>query len=433
MLVGLLVIVLITVRTVFVPVWEEDAQASHMRTVNNQMAQIKADADRQMDASSPGAVTNPLQMGRQTTGFFDVPDLPDQVSFEPGTTRVRVNTSLFRLFLENGTDSGNADEDWIDITTDDRIGNISGMEHFRLRIDSVGDLHADGENILITLRDADGDFAGDFRAMQRRDPPDNYLEIRTRNKDKDVIVDQPVSFFGTQEVSPYWVWVNDAQYLFDRVLARAEKPASIELTENGLTGAYTITYLVSDSGGSAIVGSGGTPIEDFNRTYRGGSFTYTGLNSHYVNQELTLENGALVLEQPEGAAFRISPQYGVSVVQGRVVLSLSVPSLVGDRFTLSGGGSATVVAKADQRQSLVGTAPKFTYNVTTSHPSLYIQHWRQEIREAGLSASAGHFATSSGSDWAKVTVFGFITDPASTETDVTVNLRQASVGLQIKS
>lgn len=431
MLVGLLIIVLVTVRTTLVPILEEDAQASHMKRVASQLAQIRSDADRQTARDLTSAIANPLTLGKESIGFFDVPDPNDNVLFEPGNKPVRVHANLIRVFQENGTDAGNADETWTDIPADNTVTNVSEVRHFRLRIDNVGDGEDDGDHILITLTDADGDFAGEYRVMQRRDPPDNYLEIRTRNAAGTVIVNQPESFFGTQSVSPFWIWVNDPQFLFDRVMAAAEKPMTITLSENGLSGDYTITYVETQGDDSVPVGGGGVVTSPFNETYAGGTLTYRAINGFYVNQDWVLENGALILEQPDGAILRVPPQFDAGVVGSQTSLTVTVPSLVGDRTGVGGKGTLSVTLEGTQHRSIVGAAPRFSMNVTTDHPLLWAAFWKAELNDADLFQNSGHFTIQTGQSWANVTVFGLTTDPASTDEDLTVTLNRATVQVRV--
>ncbi|HEV8360428.1 MAG TPA: hypothetical protein VGR28_08255, partial [Candidatus Thermoplasmatota archaeon] len=49
MLVGIVLTTLVTVQLYFVPVWEENDEAARLQTLSRQMAELKADIDRQTD------------------------------------------------------------------------------------------------------------------------------------------------------------------------------------------------------------------------------------------------------------------------------------------------------------------------------------------------------------------------------------------------
>lgn len=437
LLVGLLVIVLITIRTTIVPIMEEDAQAAHMKQVAAQLSQIRSDADRQSERSGAAAVANPLRLGQGSIGFFDVPDPNDNVLFEPGGKGVQVSANRLRIFELDGAGAGAADEEWIDISGQDDVTSVATVKHLRLRIDEVGGTEgagpSDGDRITITLTDADGDFVGDFRVMQRREPPDNFIEVRTRNADGTVVVNQPMGFFGTQLVSPYWVWVNDPGLLFDQVMAAADKPMTITLTEAGLEGEYTITYDALQGNDTVPVVGGGIVVAPFRQDHTGGTLTYQATNTFYVDQEWTLENGALILEQPDGAVLRVAPRFRATVVGNQTALTVHVPTLVGDRAGIGGDGTLTVGLEATDHRSFVGAAPRFSVNVTTDHPALWAAFWTQRLNDADLFQVSGHFTVRTGQSWANVTVYGLTTDPASTEEDLTVTFRQSTIQVKVET
>lgn len=431
---GLLVISLITVRTVYVPVWKEQAERAEMDLVATQLGQIKADLDRHVGNRNASAVAATLLLGQQRTGLFMDQGLPNQVSFEPGGKGVGIHANRMRILVQNGSATASVNESWEDVPGSDTITNVSRVHHLRLRIDCVGGCESTGDNIVISITDADGNFAGDFRVQQTSDPPDNFLNIRTRDADGDVLVDQPTAFFGTTSVSPFWVWANDPTWRFDQVLAAAKKPMTLTVTENGLEGDIAITYTEEDADGNQVLVGGGGPVEEpFRRAFPGGALTYRSLNSQFVNQDWVLENGALVLDQSGSAVLRVPPHMQGALVGNRTSLTFLLPSLQGAATATAGQGSVSVTTTAGSRFDVQGEVPRFSVNVTTDYPALWARHWNDTMEAAGLSDVApSHFNVTTGSTWANVTVFGTTTDPASTDYDITVTFRRTAVHMAIR-
>lgn len=450
---GLLVITLITIRTSFVPVWEEEAERGLMDQVTSQLGQLKGDMDRHVGNRSATAVTTTVSMGREAAGFFRVEGTPNQLEFEPGDKPVRFFADRIRFLSIDGSRTSSIDEDWRDYSGL-VLENVSRTADLGLRMDSVS--AADhGDSVTVQITDAAGDPAGSLQIRVERfdmcpgggSAVHGYrVLVTTRTAGGSVLYDQPILVMPGQPgdcagsgsdapaIADFRVDALAPSYRFKDLLGAAAGPYALTFTHSDLPGDAAATYVVEDQpGGMRILVGGGGPVETgFARTYAGGTLTYRAFNTYFVNQEYVLENGALVIDQTDGAFLRSAPKLDAARIADRGAVRLSVPSLVGDRATTAGEGTVSVATGARAHSSFVAEVPDFSFNVTTRFPALWSQLWFDELEESNLDEGLGEFTITTGANWANLTVSGPTTDPASTELDVTVTLRRAAVDVQIK-
>ncbi|MEA3136991.1 MAG: hypothetical protein QOC71_1272, partial [Thermoplasmata archaeon] len=103
-------------------------------------------------------------------------------------------------------------------------------------------------------------------------------------------------------------------------------------------------------------------------------------------QTYSFEYGALMLDQPDGAAMVGPPSFSVATTTGQSALAWAFPVLVGGSSAVSGAPAATVtLTPTGTGQSLDLAAQDISITLTTSHPAAWAEFWRARMALAGLS------------------------------------------------
>lgn len=350
LIVGIMVIAAITVQTQYVPVWDKKREYEHALLVQSQFAALRSEVDRQVLNPSLLVVSNPLSMAGSTTGALGVSKPGDRIVFAPAGQGISVQSPRLTVQVSNGNLAAGANESWTAVTSGGiTVTDVRSVLSFRLRLNSAGRPN-DTQSLTVTLTDGNDQFAGDFRVLvDDLNGNDWDLNRRTRNRDAETIFDNPIKFHNNAEVAPYWIDLIETELTFDAVLAAAVPPIRIDLVKNGLGGDFAITY--AQNSGNVIVGSSGQVIQPFVRSIPGGSLVYTANNVRWPTQTYAMENGAVIVSQPEGAAFLIEPSItAIPFTQSSSTLYLSTPSgtTVGDlmiaQVSARGGSTQTISA-----------------------------------------------------------------------------------------
>jgi hypothetical protein len=422
---ALVVTLFIVIRVNFVPVWEAEREADHMETVQGQFAQIKADVDRMVANRTQAGVSDPITLSR-TTGsrVFATPGLPGSIEFRPGTAGMNLSANELFVYAQNGSSYIIPDEKWKEITSTASVIDISSVAHMRVRVLDPGNA-GNGNSFTLTVFDKNGNYAGDMRVIKEGHPSGYSIKSRVRTATNTILYDQGESFFQQDKPALYWVDTFASDTQFGNILRSAEPPLKIQFSSSQLRGEYTITYVSSSAG--VLVGGTGRLITNFESELPSGRLEFTSTNTHYVQQNLLFSNGAVILSQPDGSAFLVPPSFDVRRAGSTVILDLSLPRLSGVAEGSSKRGVATVDNAPGPQTIIEGSAPSFTFNVTTSYPGLWSQFMEERLVLAGLSKTAGHYVITQGTGWIKVTVYGLTTPPASTIHDIRVELQHAVI------
>lgn len=398
---GIMLSAIVTVRLTFVPVWEEKAEAQHMEAVSRAMSELASETNRRIDNSSRAPVSVNIPMVAESgQTIFSTSRSPGALSFTDSQAPVRVSTPSMLLQVRNGTDLAGVNETWDTIGSSDEVRDATQVLNLRMNITgppcqgTVRNCFDNGDNVRATITDSRGDFAGDLTAYMDR-PKDSstaFIKIQVRTPTKTVVFNNSVhSFQHTDWNPPYWVNTLNGDYRFDRLLDAARAPYDIRLTENGLDGTFSATYAqdVSGSGGAGtiIVGGGGILEGNFQRLFTGGSLSYESDNLHYPAQAYVIENGALILEQSDGATFKIDPPIEISAGGGAAIVGLGVPALQGESTSFTGSRTTAVRLSTTSSQGAVGSAGSFNITFHTAYPDLWETFLEEELARAGLTTA----------------------------------------------
>lgn len=435
MLVGLIVATTVTIRATYVPVWEEQREADQMVSVATQMAVLVSSLQEQTDEPTGVVLSHPLRLGRDRASFFGGAAAPAEVEFTSAAHPVTLGSNKLLLVVANETSLAGVEESWAAVagTT---FENVTRVDSFRLRIAEVSKNYA-GDFVTVTLTDANNLFAGDTQVLVRDNPPDYDIVIRTRDRTSADLYNQGDAYHLSSAISPYWTDLLDPSYRFDKVVAAAEKPMKITVTSTSpsvphITGDVAITYLQTTSTGTIVIGGSGQVREPYSEDLSGGSVVFRSRNQHLPDREFVIEHGALVVNQTDGAAFKVRPSFEAGLAGSMVSLTMSLPNLVGSSSAVAGSTTATVYTNATLGTTYTANAPRFEITLNTAFPRLWTEFWKRTLEEAGLSSASGHFTVSRTSTTASLTVYGLTTAPGSTVYDLNVNFREARVGIEVR-
>lgn len=403
LLFSLFILVLIRVQTVFVPVWEEDAEARHAEELLGQFASFKAQADRQVEPGVAVPSTVTFQLERQGGFRFFSPGSGGGGSLSLHRDAGNHSISSPELTITNSTELVliAASETW-NAVQNSEVENVTQILSLRLRLDSV-DASYEDDFVTITITDANNQYAGDLRALiQNPSGPDWQIEMRTRDRANNVLFQQPhFAFPNAATNSPFWIDALDPPLRFDQVLAAADRPLALTLTTTSasaphLTAKFSVTYMQETAGGGTIlVGGGQQTITNFLDTSTNGRLEYAGAASNFVRQDIVYEYGGVLLAQEDGAVMAIPPAMTALVSGGTTAIDLTLPAVSVSPQARPAGTTASVTVQGSNQRIMLATGPRLTFGIGTDHPEAWTAFWRGVFESAGLAEAAGHFTVSS--------------------------------------
>jgi len=118
----------------------------------------------------------------------------------------------------------------------------------------------------------------------------------------------------------------------------------------------------------------------------GGSVEYASNNIEYVDQTLSYENGAIVLDQPPyGQVVLFGPQFSVDNSTGNVTVMVVVNSLLGESKSTSGSSTRSVCTKLLYVSGEGKNVKKFTptqfveLNFSTAYPEAWVEYFNKSL------------------------------------------------------
>lgn len=404
LLTGIVLGAIVTVRLTFVPVWEEDTESQHMDEVAKKMAELTSDINRRVDNTSttPLSVSIPM-VATGGNNPFSTSRASGTLEFNPGTSPLEIDSPSILLQSRNGTDLAGVNETWDQVGSGNNIENATEILNLRINVTgpacqgTTDNCFDQMDNVKATIIDKDGNFAGDLTVYMDNPPGSStgFLGVRVRapTTPPTVVFNNSVlSFQQTDWNPPYWVNTLNDDYRFDRLLDAAKAPYRVELTENGLEGTFSATYLQSVSGGGGagtkIVGGGGIESEAYKRDFTSGTLAFESANNEYVNQRYVIENGALVLNQSDGAVFKVEPPIDMIRTGQTAIVNLGLPTLQGESSSLAGSRSGRVQVATSSSEEITGALGDLNLTFHTAYPDLWERHLQDQLDDAGFPEPA---------------------------------------------
>lgn len=427
-------------RLTVVPTWEQQVEADHMGLVERGLIGLKSEADRQVDNRTTVPVAHPIALRPQTSNVFVSQRPSHQIGFTASDKAVTVSSTRLLVLSENGTSLAGLGEEWSAIVGNASVTDVDGLEHLRLRFDSLSQAN-DGDAVALTVLDADGGYAGDLRVLVDAQTVGFDMVVRTRDADGTILFEQPIASALQGTRAPYWVDLLDERLRLADVLARVGADYDLHLEEQlvdigggnaDLAAERAISYVQREGSGAVTLGGTGDLRTGWSASYDGGTLLYSGHNVRYVGQDILVENGAVILAQDDGAVMAAEPFFEAELVGSVASITLSIPSLTGDEGAVSGGSTATVSTRAVRQAQLDAAAPDLSLSVTTDHPDLWATLWRDELSDVTGFTEGTHFVITEGSTSASLVVYGLTSTPGSTTNDLSVSLRQGDIEVEVE-
>lgn len=444
LVIGMLITTLVTIQVHYVPAWQRDAASDKAAEVRDEFGGLRADLQRLLDGAPGAAAASVVALGGQDgASFLGIGGAPAQgasLDFTPASApALQLSAPTMTVFVDEDASDLEAiglDEAWKGIPGNGTVALVSGVQSFRVRIDELSKDH-DGGSFTLRVDDRVGAFVGSLTFYVQKDPPDYNLFVRTCNvfgcPSGSVLYDQGIAFHISNTVYDYTVDALNKEYRFNKLLAAAEEPFSVDVTQAGLSGEYAITYSPWNPPGSVPPGSSGgltgLVVSPWDATLESGSLALRTTPPGLPPQTLRLENGAYVLEQGDGSVFRAEPGFAVQQVGNLTRLAFRLPQLNGTAASLA-GGIATLHATATNQTTFLGRTTNLTMVLGTQYPALWSSYLDRAFDTAGLAAGT-HYSLASGAANVTLQVLGQYPLPGQPDQDVELAFQTAKVELQL--
>lgn len=458
---GLIVTVLVTINTDYVPVWEEKEESALMKQVVNQLSDVRSGVHRQTENVTAAPVTTLIPLSGDRGGVFDSPKLPNHVRYEPAPVSVNISSKRVLILSANGTSTveDGPDETWQGVGTTP-VEDIVEVRSLRLRLDEVDiSYHRERAWLNFSHKGDKREPLGTFQVRVEENHPDFAVWYKVIchvcSGGSEVLYNQSDTYFGVDEYSPYWIDLLNPEYRFDRILDVADPTMRMTLEfqhlpsnccggDGDLTGEYAITYVKQTENGTVLSGGSGVAKTNYTRIFGDremaggrldpGRLIYEARNKFVPDQTYILEHGALIVDQPEGTAFVSRPAFHTDLIGKQLKVSFLLPSAVGQRGSLSGQVGPQVETAPMVNEHLVSGTSNLDINLTTDHPRIWKRFFTEELVDTGLVPTVHFNITSNASDgWVRLDLRGF-REPAldSEALDITLRFHQATIRVDLQ-
>lgn len=127
----------------------------------------------------------------------------------------------------------------------------------------------------------------------------------------------------------------------------------------------------------------------FKGRYANGSVDMYMPNRYYIEERIIYENGAILVEQPDGVFVRDGPQFDVRKSGGRLNLTVTLVHVFGKDRAVSGVGPASVNSRLLWVESDVyrNMDDAVLFTLSTEYAEAWNAYFQQYLKGAGLAAS----------------------------------------------
>lgn len=430
LILGLVAIMMVLVQTTWVPVWEEGDEAQHMELVSRQMSDMRRESHRL--TSEGGQATMPITPGIiEGGGFFDKPKLPGNVHLFPADIGVAIDAPQLRLHASAGGSIQGHQASYAPVASGLQETGLHDIDHFQVRVvdpsASVGGSSRlsffDAANALHATLDVDLIDSGDGYRIQA---------TTTAATGGDPVGRLSSYYDDGDDPGQHLINVLDDDLGLAGILGAMSEPISVTFTETAMELEYALgSWIVDGQGGRVRDAVGGHVVNDFSRNYIGGSLAFFSGNQYFPAQDYILQGGGVILRQGTDETFRFAPAWEVTLIGDVLRIDTSIPVFHGTPNAFSTPNTVSVDMAASSQQTIEGSAPRTIWNVTTSFPQAWADHWQVEMEGLGFT-DGDEYVLTSGATWAQLDLRGPETDPSDlTEHDLYLVLRQADINLRM--
>ncbi|HEX2065721.1 MAG TPA: hypothetical protein VHI93_02815, partial [Candidatus Thermoplasmatota archaeon] len=322
--------------------------------------------------------------------------LPAELAFAPaaGGGGFSFTASSLHVLSQGGQQPPTAEEDWRPITSNTEPGVVA-VQVLRLRVANPAS-YATGQGVTLTISDAANAYAGQLVLANIDHGPTYTFEVRTYSAASSATPINIVQFSYNKQTPPAYQYIDllDRALQFGQVLAAAAAPYRLDLTRQGMVADYARAYTAQAAGGTAQVGTLGTPVVPAAgaafASLPGGSLVLTSRNQQLPARSYVLEYGAILVVQPDGASMAAAPAFSVAQVAGQVRIAWVVPGLTGSAGSVAGPpGAQVALVPAGRQVDLHATAPCVKFTLATAHGRVWSAHWADALAAALPSNTPG--------------------------------------------
>ncbi|MEA3189981.1 MAG: hypothetical protein QOD77_563 [Thermoplasmata archaeon] len=457
---GLLVITLVTIEVDYVPVWDRQREKDASILAARQVSEIRSDLDRVVGNQTLSPVSQPVSLvHEQGFSLFGRQPIPGTVTFTPTATNAGLTISTARpvaLQRSGGNPLYALDEDWS--WTGAAIANVQGIVHLRLRIPSPGGLPTGTQTLSFTVTDANGHCQAQARLVA------TGTTLVSKSVELQVFaaavpaaaacassaIHIRDTYIGAAAPANYYVDLMDPGTMFPTALAGIPvgvAPLTIAFSQGTTGGQAAVVYDQLTSFGTVRAGGAGQTLSTYTNFIPTGVLSVGIANQQLPSQTYVFEYGGVFLEQADGEAMLVPPQFALGVTEGQTRLRWSFPALAGGSAAVTGSRSATVVASPTTgREWTELAAADLTFTISTSHPEAWVAFWQDRLALAGLSATpvapvppctvltpGAQYSVSSTATSATLVLFGPCSATADTTKDVQLELVAATVDIALQA
>jgi hypothetical protein len=443
---GIVITLLVTVTLEWAPAWESNAEAAHAVGVHTQISALHSQISLQTSNRTLGDISSPITLGQGRSSMMAGSGLPGALEFRPLTNNIVLSSTQLLVMENNGTFLSPGNQ-WVAFPASTTLQDIADLQALRLRIADLSAAKC-GRSVTVTLTDAAGVFMGSHKATVSvpsapgcAGPPSAGVDFVVTNDVRDrtnvVINSVPTYYPTTSHFTPFYVNALGSGYSFDQVVASASKPMRVTIAyDAGFDTDYAMSWRQVDASGASLQkATGGQVRTPYQETMPGGAMRLVVRNSRFPAQTYVMENGALIVDQADGAVLRAPPSFSAFKMGADTSVTLQLPSLSGDLRQLSGDQVATVTTRALSHERFVASAPRLNLTIATSYPTIWASFIDTQLRVANLSPAGAtpEYRVTPGVGSVRLDLFGSDANPASATRDVTLTLVQANIEVSVKS
>lgn len=378
----------------YVPAKGADEEASHMRAVFEQLAELKSGADALMASKNFEATRGvSIPLGTEQKSLFGglMPSLnPTAAS---GTLRIRSDDGMMTVSADAKLVDETSESGTLGTQLEEIASNVLAVRAFTLTLRGVesGDfveIEAVGEGGAARICINGTPAVVFFGIVLSTD-----ITVTVWNGSMKIIDSLPV-YRDVSGGESYEIDLLSSAYGFKQILD-GMRNFTILAKAKGVAAEYELSYSYVESVNGVLVN---TSL---------GSLEFSSHNNYWINQILIYQSGGLFVKQKERATYRLTPPVAVERVCGVWHVDVGVVKIIGTAMTAGSGGEEVRIKLVDVEDvpllDAEGNAKWVNITVTSSIPDAWYQFFE---RLASQAAGGNSKAEWRGGNAVSLTIWG---------------------------
>jgi len=174
-------------------------------------------------------------------------------------------------------------------------------------------------------------------------------------------------------------------------------------SEKDVGGAYIVISFDYISGGTTYT------LDSTNGGKTGGSLEFYGANRYFIQQNVTYENGGIILNQTDGEAMLSGISIRLVASGGELSMKITLTSLTGVSKTVAGFGTKSITSTLEyttyQKMENRPVGSDVTLRIVTKYPFAWKQYYESLFEKTGVPGTVTNQAVDPGNpDYRSITV-----------------------------